>query len=201
MYKVIGSPKTRAIRVLWLLEEIEEDYELVPAGPRSAEVTALDPAGKVPLLVDGSAVLRDSVAICTYLADKHGACTHPAGTLERAAQDAMTQFCVDEVEGALWTLAKNSFVNPEEHRCSDIRSVCAYEFSRAMHRLETFLADQDFAAGDRLTVPDILLGHCAGWAANAKMMIPEGTVADYFTRMRARPSLARAIARGAEATA
>lgn len=36
MYKVIGSPKTRAFRVFWMLEELGVDYEIDPAMPRSA---------------------------------------------------------------------------------------------------------------------------------------------------------------------
>ena len=38
MYKLIGSPKTRAIRVVWMLEELGLDYEIDPAGPHSDAV-------------------------------------------------------------------------------------------------------------------------------------------------------------------
>ena len=200
MYKVIGAPRTRTMRVIWMLEELGQDYELQPAAPHSDPVTPGNPGGKIPVLMDGDATLTDSVAICTYLADRHGGCTHPPGTIARARQDAMTQFCVDEVEGALWTAAKNSFVNPEEHRCAAIRPVCEFEFAKAMKVLARHVEGSEFIAGDMFTVPDLILGHCAGWAANAKMAIPEGAASDYLKRMRARPALARAMARGEEAS-
>ncbi len=199
MYKVIGLPRTRTMRVLWMLEELGADYEIEPARPHSDPVTVGNPGGKVPVLQDGGHVLTDSVAIVTYLADKHGRFTHPAGTPARARQDAMTQFTVDEVEGALWTAAKNSFVNPEEHRAAAVIPVCQFEFDKAMGILAQHLDGHEFIAGDGFTVPDLLLGHCAGWAANAKFEIPEGPVAEYMARMRARPALTRAMARGEEA--
>ena len=65
--------------------------------------------------------------------------------------------------------------------------------------LAQVLGDNEFIAGDSFTVPDLVLGHCAGWATNAKFDIPEGPVADYMARMRARPALAQAMKRAAEA--
>ncbi len=58
----------------------------------------------------------DSVAICQFLADRHGHLTFKAGTIERAHQDSFTQFAVDDIESALWTAAKHTFVLPEEYR-------------------------------------------------------------------------------------
>ena len=60
------------MRVLWALEELGLEYIHHSAAPRSEQVRALNPLGKIPILVDGDAVLTDSTAILTYLADKHG---------------------------------------------------------------------------------------------------------------------------------
>ena len=191
MYRVYGGPRNRTVRVLWMLEELGQPYELVPAAPRTEEVVARNPSGKVPVLEVDGAALTDSVAICQFLADRHGRFTHPAGSIERARQDGLTQFCVDEVEGTLWTFAKHKFVLPEEYRVADIRPACAYEFDKAMRSLEARLGDKPFVMGADMTVPDLLLGHCAVWARNAKFAWPEGTVGDYFARMTSRPALAR----------
>ena len=72
MYTVIGHPQSRALRVIWALEELGQPYELVKAMPRSEEILKYNPLGKIPALIDGEDVLTDSVAIMTYLADKHG---------------------------------------------------------------------------------------------------------------------------------
>jgi len=192
MYKVIGTPRNRTMRVYWALEEMGLDYEMVLIPPRSEEVRAFNPSGKVPcLIVDGEAII-DSVAIIQFLADKHGKMTFPAGTIKRAQQDSFTQFCVDEIEGALWTAAKNSFIHPEEKRVPAIKPTAKYEFANALKTLETRLGDNEFVMGDTFTIPDLLLGHCANWAVGAKFDIPESPVAEYFKRITSRSAYQRA---------
>jgi glutathione S-transferase len=200
MYTVIGHPRSRAMRVLWMLEELELPYEHVPATPRSEAAMAANPTGKIPiLLIDGRA-FTDSVAIVQYLADAHGRFTAEAGTEARLRQDGMTQFAVDEVEGALWQTGKHSFVLPEERRVPAAKETARWEFGQAMAELGRRLGDRAFVAGDDFTVPDLLLGHCASWAEAAKMDMPGGAVGAYFERMRARPALARAMQKAVRAS-
>lgn len=196
MYKVVGFPKTRAFRVMWMLEELEQEYDIDPAAPRSDAAKVYNPSGKVPaLVVDGETII-DSVAIVQFLADKHGAFTAQAGTLARGKQDSLTQFAVDDVEGALWFNAKNTFIWPEELRSETAREAAHADFNSAMKTLSVRLGDQPFVTGDTFTVPDLLLGHCAGWARDgAKWELPGGTVGAYFERVRDRPAFAKAMAR------
>lgn len=199
MYKIVGFPRTRAMRVIWLLEELGEAYELDPAMPHSDRVKALNPTGKVPVLIDGDEVLTESIAICAYLADKHGRFAYPAGTLERARQDSFTQFGVDVLEGALWTAAKNSFIHPEDVRVPAVKDVCRMEFARGLKTLEQRLGDGPYAMGDTFTIADILLGSCLGWASSAKFELPaEGPVHAYFNRLMDRPASRATMAKVAE---
>lgn len=200
-YTVIGHPNSRAMRIIWMLEELGLDYDIQPEQPRSEAVRRLNPSGKIPLLKVNDDVLIDSVAIVTYLADRHNCLTMKAGTIPRAIQDSFTQFCVDEVEGPLWTAAKNSFVHPEELRVPEIKRVCRAEFARAMETLAVRLGDNEFVMGQAFTVPDLLLGHCAIWARAAKFELPGGVVGDYFDRVLARPALKAAKERAASARA
>ena len=64
MYTLIGTPAARPFRVLWALEELAQAYDIVPAKPQSKEALEYNPAGKVPILLDGSEPIIDSVAIC-----------------------------------------------------------------------------------------------------------------------------------------
>ncbi len=195
MYTVIGAVASRALRVIWMLEELEQPYDLIQAAPRSPEITEHNPDGKVPALIVDGTTLLDSVAITQFLADRHNALTFPAGSLERAKQDSLTQFCVDEVEGALWTAAKNTFVHPKEHQTPEVKETCRFEFNLAMERLERRLGDGPFVMGEVMTVPDILFGHCAGWARAAKFELPGGSVGEYLNRLVSRPAFQRAGAR------
>ena len=198
MYTVIGTPRTRTLRVIWMLEELGEPYTLDPKPPRDPAVKAYNPTGKVPVLVDGGVPILDSVAICQYLADKHGRFTAPAGTISRALQDSFTQFAVDDVESPLWVAAKHSFVLPEEYRVADVKRACQYDFDRAMAALAERLGEQRYVMGEDFTVPDLILGHCLGWAQMSKWPLPDGRVGAYFKRISGRPAFQRAMAtRGA----
>lgn len=187
MYTVIGAVKSRAFRVMWMLEELGEAYDVIPAAPRSDEAKKFNPSGKVPALLDGEEVLTDSVAIMQYLADKHGRMTAPAGTPARARQDAMTLWLVDEFDAILWAAAKHSFVFPEEQRVPQIKDSLKAEFARAAGKLEEMIKG-DFLMGDDMTVPDILAVHCINWSIGAGFPKVEGPVADWASRMRERPA-------------
>ena len=67
---------TRSIRVRWTLQELAVDFEAIPvnmlaAEHRSPAFLKINPAGKLPVLVDGDMVLTESIAIVLYLAEKY----------------------------------------------------------------------------------------------------------------------------------
>ncbi|MFW8593661.1 glutathione S-transferase family protein [Cribrihabitans neustonicus] len=190
MYTVIGTPRTRAFRVLWALEEIGARYELKQHGPQSSEVRALNTSGKVPVLVEGGEAISDSTAIITYLADKHGKLTEPAGTLARARQDALTHLVLDELDAVLWTAARHSFILPEEHRVSAVKESLKWEFARNLARLEDRL-EGPFLMGEKFTIADIICGHCLNWAYAAKFPVEGEGILAYGKRLRARDAYRR----------
>ncbi|MDG1239485.1 glutathione S-transferase family protein [Planktomarina sp.] len=193
MYTVLGSTKNRTLRVTWTLEELGCPYEQVKGDPGSAEVKAHNPSGKVPaLMVDGE-VLPDSVAIMSFLSDRHNALTFPAGSVERLRMDGHIHFLLEEFDSLLWVAAKNSFVNPPEHRASEVKSVLKWEFERSLKRLEDRL-EGEFLMGERFTISDILAVHCLNWAYTAKFPDATPVLKDYAKRCRVRPAYARALA-------
>ena len=195
MYTVIGTVKSRALRVLWMLEELGEPFEHVAAPPRSAGVTAFNPAGKVPVLIEDGIPITDSTAIIQYLADKHNRLTFAAGTVDRARQDSLTQFLLDEFDSALWMAARHSFILPEELRQTAIKDSLKWEFARSQKTLVHRMGEGPFLMGPEMTVPDIILTHCGNWAIGAKFPIAEPKLAEYLARMRERPAFQRAMAR------
>ncbi|MFG6565208.1 glutathione S-transferase family protein [Sulfitobacter sp. 1A13421] len=192
MYTVIGGTKTRAFRVMWMLEELGQPYDLNPAAPRSDEARKFNPSGKIPALVDGDEVLTDSVAIMTYLADKHGALTAPAGTPARARQDAMTFWLIDEFDAVLWAAAKHSFVFPEEARVPAIKDSLKAEFERAASTLSDRL-EGPFLMGDQITLPDLLAVHCINWSIGAKFPRVDDKLNLWAKSLRERPAFVAAM--------
>jgi len=193
MYTLIGFPKTRAFRVLWMLEELGVDYDINPVAPGSAEAKVFNPSGKVPALKVGDDIIIDSVAICQFLADKHGKLTAPAGSISRALQDSWTQFAMDDIELPLWVYAKHDFILPEELRSQAAQKACAFDFKNAIAAFSERLGDKPYVMGEDFTVPDLLLGHCGKWAQNGPGWdLPKGPVSDYFARVIDRPAYQRA---------
>jgi glutathione S-transferase len=193
MYTLVGSVKTRALRTLWLLEELGLPYHHIPSAAASPEALQLSPTGKLPVLIEAGQSLTDSTAILTYLADKHGKFTAPAGSMARAQQDSMTQFLLDEFDALLWTAARHSFALPEEQRLPAIKDSLRWEYARSLARLASRFKGP-FLMGAEITVPDIIAIHCLNWGAAIRFGSPEGPLADYLRQMRARPAFQRAIA-------
>lgn len=194
MYTVYGTLSSRAARVVWMLEELGQPYTHVPAKPRSPEVLAVNPQGKIPVLAVDGQPITDSAAILQYLADRHGALSFAPGTLDRARQDSLTHLLLDEFDAVLWTAARHSFILPAEQRCPEVKPSLKWEFERNQTALAARMGDGPFLMGDTMTVPDILLAHCMIWAAGAKFPVIEPRLSDHLARMQARPAFQRAMA-------
>lgn len=196
MYTLIGSPRTRTFRVMWMLEEAGLDYTLNPAPPQSEPVRMQSDLGKVPVLVAEGQAITDSAAILTYLADKHGIMTHPAGTIERAKQDALTHFVLDEFDAVLWTAARHSFILPEDRRVPEVKDSLRWEMEKSVQALVARIGHGPFLMGEDLTIADILTTHCLTWAQVAKFQLESQVLTDYVARMQARPAYQAAVAKG-----
>jgi glutathione S-transferase len=157
-------------------------------------VLAYNPTGKIPVLLDGDSVLTDSSAIVTYLSDKHGKFTAPAGTVARAKQDAWTFRILDELDALLWTAARHSFGLPEAERVPAVKESLKLEFARNLERISAEMSGP-YLMGEEMTVPDILLCHCGGWAVTAKFPEPPDAFKSYAKRLRERPAFQAASAR------
>jgi glutathione S-transferase len=78
MIEVHHLNHSRSQRVLWLLEELELPYEIVPyeRDPKSRlappALKAIHPLGKSPVIRDAGVVIAESGAILEYLVGKYG---------------------------------------------------------------------------------------------------------------------------------
>lgn len=74
--KLYSNTRSRSNTILPLLKELEieqqvEIVEIPYAQMHEAKYLKINPMGKVPCLVDGDAVISETAAIFTYLADKY----------------------------------------------------------------------------------------------------------------------------------
>ena len=73
MIKIYHVPNSRSTRVVWLMEELEEEYELESFGiPVPESFLEVNPLGSVPTIEDddgpgGRIVMFESLAILQYI--------------------------------------------------------------------------------------------------------------------------------------
>ena len=192
MYTVVGFPVTRALRVLWALEELEQPYQLQPHFPASAEARAVNPSGKIPVLLDGDVKLTDSTAIMMYLADKHGGLLGAPGTLERARQVEMSCRLLDEMDAVLWVNARHQSILPKDKRVPQIHDTVAWELARNFDRLADDMTSP-FVAGEAFSIADIIFTHCVAWAKHASITIENKKILAHAKAMRERPAFQRLL--------
>lgn len=197
--KLYGFPNTRSMRALWALEEagLPYDYiviELMKGEGRMPPFTDINPAGKVPVLVDGDLVLTESAAICLYIAGKVP--ERQLLPVERSnAHHVCNQWCffaIGELEQPLWTIRKHTAVLPPPKRVPAIIETAKWEFQSALGVLVKAIDSRNFIAGDCFTVADILIGQTLAWARHQNLLCQNAAIASYMERLFIRPAFVAA---------
>jgi glutathione S-transferase len=204
--KVYGYRNGRTLRVVWALEEAGAAYEyaevdLFRGEAREPWFLAINPAGKVPVLIDGAQTIPESSAICLHIAEKYpeAALLPPAGTPERTQCYRWLAFVLTELDSALWTIAKHRFALPKEKRVDAVIETAAWEWRCGADLLAGALAAQPYLAGDAFSAADILAGHTLLWARSARLDIPSVSLERYLQTLERRSALTRAQTRLREA--
>lgn len=200
MMKLYGAPPTRGIRVQWLLNELGIDCEVIglsPLGDFDAELLALNPAAKLPVLVDGDVVLTESAAIQLYLAEKHPEkALIPDDLRERAQMYRWIFFLVTEIEQPLWRIALNTLIYPEKERLPADITNATRDCKRMVAVFERHMADRDFVVGNRLSVADLNAAYTLDWANEDGMLGDAPRLRAYLKTMYARPTAPMTIKEG-----
>jgi glutathione S-transferase len=202
--KLYGTPPTRLIRALWLVNELGLDCEMIPVDMARGEhqtpaIRALNPAGKVPFLVDGDAVITESCAIQLYLAEKHPEAGFMPDDLSLRAQVYRWMFFLaTDIEQPLWRIALHEFIYPEAERIPADAPLAMRDGKAMVAVLEDHMKDRRFLVGDRLGVADFNAAYTLDWAREAGMLgdAPwlQAFVDDMYARPNAPPTIAAAFA-------
>jgi len=198
MITLYGLPRSRSLRVSWMLEELGLDWQYhyvsFQAGEqRSEEFLALNPCGKVPALKDGDLVLSESAAICLYLAEKYGPQFLPEpGSKASALHHRWISFTTTELEQALWSMGKHRFALPEEQRIVEMIDTATWEFNQAAAIAEGWIPESGYLLGEQFSVADILLCHTLNWEVSFQQTLPEKLM-NYRKRTSQRRALNHAL--------
>jgi glutathione S-transferase len=208
---------SRSQRILWLLEELGLDYEvkryqrdrqtmLAPA-----ELRAVHPLGKSPVVTDGDLTLAESGAIIEHLADRYGAGKlAPAfGSAERVRYLYWLHFAEGTAQPPL--LLKLLFdrvkskapllVRPIARAIAD-KALAGYvlpNIERHLDFMEAELGKNDWFAGPQFSAADIQMSFPLE-ASRARGGLDEKRprLMGFLERIHARPAYQRAVERGGE---
>jgi glutathione S-transferase len=198
--KLYGFPGTRAQRALWGLHEVDADFEYVSVNllegeHKRPEFLRINPAGKVPVLVDGDRVLPESAAIVLYLAEKYPEkALLPEDLDERAQVYRWMLFAVTELEQPLWRMTRHSFLYPPEKRLPADIELAREDFRSMAAILEKHLEGRQFIVGDKLTVADCVTVYLIDWANEVHLVDGFPRLQAYLERLYARPEAPLRIA-------
>jgi glutathione S-transferase len=198
--KLYGFPPTRSIRVLWMLRELGVDFDfvnvsLVAGEHRRPEFLALNPAGKLPVLVDGDFVLTESVAIVLYLAEKYaGKGLLPAKLEARAQVNQWLLFTATELEQPLWRIARHTALYPKEKRLPGEVPIARQDFQEMAAVMEEHMRGRQFLVGGSVTVADFVAAYTLDWANEVHLLDASPRLRGYMDEMYARPKAAPRIA-------
>jgi len=198
--RLYGFAGTRAQRALWGLNEVDADFEYVSvnllAGEhKRPEFLRINPAGRVPVLVDGDQIIPESAAIVLYLADKYPEkALLPVDLNERAQVYRWTLFAVTELEQPLWRMTRHSFLYPPDKRSPADIALAKEDFATMAEVLEKHLEGREFIVGDRLTVADCVTVYLIDWANEVHLLDAFPRLQAYLERLYARPEAPQRIA-------
>jgi glutathione S-transferase len=190
---------TRSIRARWTLQELGVPFEsvvvkLTENEHKRPEFLKINPAGRLPVLIDDDLVLTESAAIVRYLAEKFPEQRlWPTELHERAQADRWLMFAVTELEQPLWRIARHTFLYPESQRIPADVDIASREVKEMAAVLEHHLREREFVAGNHVTVADFVVAYTLDWANEAKLIDDFPALRAYMERMYARPRAAMRI--------
>ncbi len=191
--KLFWCPRTRADRIVWLLEEAGLDYERVHIDirdadtPRDPDFAKASPMGKVPALVDGEVRMADSAAICLYVADRYPDCG--LGCALDDPQRGLYLYWMFYSPGVMEPALMEKFAGLEPNRISAGWG----DFDTMIETLAEGLRPGPWILGDRFTAVDVMLGSGVHFMQVFNVLPENPMLREYLERCLERPAFKRAM--------
>jgi glutathione S-transferase len=158
---IYGVARTRAFRALWAAEELGIAYEHRPieigdAGARTPEFLALNPNGRLPVIIDGDFVLPESMAITLYLAKKYGLGTlYPVRLEDEARVWQWSFWAIAEVDRGVNIWSLHAVRLPPAERNNALREEALGVIAAPFKVLDAAVALQSYLLGSAFTIADL----------------------------------------------
>lgn len=184
--KLYFNPKSRAVIAKWMLDECGASYEIVPIDFDKREHKApgflkINPAGKLPALVDGEARLFENSAIGLYLAEKFpdAGLAPKAGSPERGRFLSLMVYATSQLEPSMGdSLLKLETPAPRGWN----------NFETVKDAVERELGEGPYLFGEQFTLADIMIGAMFLWQRRWGGATGRPGLEAYMDRLAARPA-------------
>lgn len=186
--KLYHNPQSRGVIAKWMLDECGAKPEIVlvdlqKGEHKTPEFRKINPAGKIPALVDGEAKLHENAAICLYLADQFpdANLAPKIGDPRRGRYLTLMVYATSQVEPAIGD-DRMGIETPPERGWTNFATVCDV--------LEAELGNGTYLFGDWFTAADVMIGSMLIWKRlSAPLDRPKLEV--YVDRLLQRPHAPR----------
>jgi glutathione S-transferase len=159
--KLYYNPRSRAAIAKWMLDECDADYEIVDIDlekreHKAPEFLKINPAGKLPALVDGDSRIFETAAICLYLGDRFpDANLAPRiGAPERGRYLSLVVYSTSQLEPAMGDMLMGTETLPQRGWT---------DFETVEDVIEGELGDGAYLFGDWFTAADVMIGSMFIW--------------------------------------
>jgi glutathione S-transferase len=205
---------SRSQRVLWLLEELGTPYEIkryqrdakTMAAP--AELRAVHPLGKSPVITDGDRVVAETGAIVEYLLETYGGgrMLPAAGTEDKQRYTYWLHFAEGSAMPPLvMTLLFNempkrmpALIRPVGRMIGKTvqTSYLAPQIERQLDLMEAELGRSAWFAGAEITGADVMMSFPVEAAKSRAGLGTRPKMAAWLEKVHARPAYQRALEKG-----
>jgi glutathione S-transferase len=201
LIKVHHLNNSRSQRVLWLLEEIGLDYEVVPYQRDAKTMLAppslrrIHPLGKSPIIEDGALRLAETGVIVDYLVSKYGRDLEPA---QSGDAHWRYRYWLHYAEGSLMPpLLLKLVVNRLGLFGWAARGYVDSQITLHLDYLEKELGPEKWFAGDAFSAADIMMSFPLEAATSrGGLNASRPNLMSFLARIHARPAYQRALSRG-----
>jgi glutathione S-transferase len=174
MLQLYGNSLSRAMRCMWMLEEMGLPYELIkkttrPEDLQSAEYLRLNPNARIPTLVDGSVVIWESMAINLYLAQKYDGPLHSTKPEVLAVAAQWSFWAMLEMEALLLELLMHRALLPEFVRDPSYAERDELLLKKPLRVLDDALSAHSYLASDDFTVADLNVASILAWGKMGRL--------------------------------
>jgi glutathione S-transferase len=185
--KLYYNPRSRAVISKWMLDECGADYEIVPIDfekreHKTPEFLKINPAGKLPALVDGDAKIFEGAAICLYLGDKfpEANLAPKIGTPERGRYLSLMVYSTSQLEPAMGDALLGGQPATAQRGWTD--------FETAMNVIEGELGEGPYLFGEWFTAADVMIGSMFIWRRLFGAQPDRPKLEAYVDRLLKRPA-------------